>query len=308
MNATNAPAEATDDARSAESEGADVGPVSTVALLATLVLLVVLTFYGIWAFWPAESAPGGRNVHIFGITHDVSRETQFFVVVALSGALGGSVHSLRSLAWYVGQRNLKWSWVGFYILRPLVGATLATLFYFVLRAGLFSPSSQTKTTSPYGFAALAALVGMFSEQAVEKLKTVAEQFFQEAPKGRDQAPPVGARPDQGARNAAAGAGTAAASRSAAVTGDATDVAARTATLAGIATSVGPFATFHFEYGPDESYGSATEKQPLPVDAVGEAVSAPLSGLAPATLYHYRLVVTDRSGTTLGPDRTLTTTP
>jgi hypothetical protein len=172
-----------------------VGPRSVVVLLAALVVLVLLTFYGIWVFWPAENA-AGKTVHVFGFHRTVSRETLFFVVVALSGALGGSVHTLRSIAWYIGERKLKWSWLPFYVLRPLVGATLATVFYFVLRAGLFSPSAQTRATSPYGFAALAALVGLFSEQAVEKLKKVAEQFFQEAPKGADQAPQSDAAPAQ----------------------------------------------------------------------------------------------------------------
>jgi hypothetical protein len=287
-----------------------VGPRSIVVLLAALVILVMLTFYGIWTFWPAENA-AGKTVHVFGYHRAVSRETLFFVVVALSGALGGSVHSLRSTAWYIGNRELKWSWIPFYVLRPLVGATLATVFYLVLRAGLFSPSAQTKATSPYGFAALSALVGLFAEQAVEKLKTVAEQFFQEAPKGADQAPQAGAEPETNASdtNAPSGvvAGAPTPSGSAAVTGDATAVSAAEATLAGSATSTGSPVAFHFEYGTDTTYGLTTAEQPLPADTAGAPVSVTLTGLAPSTLYHDRLVVTDGSGASYGADCTLTTT-
>jgi hypothetical protein len=289
------------------------GP-SIALLLVILVVLDLLTFYGIWTFWPAENASGGRIVHVFGLSRNVSRETEFFVIVALAGALGGSIHSIRSIAWYIGNRRLRWSWTPFYVLQPLVGATLATLFYFVLRAGLFSPSTQTKATSPYGFAALAALVGLFSEQAVEKLKTVAEEFFQEAPKGVDQAPQITPAPDQQADDGlsaspqavTAGPGAPTLAGSAAFTGDATDISATGVTLTGVATSAGEPASCRFEYGIDLSYGAATADQPVPTDPSSARVTTTLSELMPATLYHYRFVVVDQSGSSTGEDRTLTT--
>ena len=49
--------------------------------------------------------------------------------------------------------------------------------YLLLRAGLFSPSASNAQVSPYGFSAIGALVGLFSEQASEKLKRVAEELF-----------------------------------------------------------------------------------------------------------------------------------
>jgi hypothetical protein len=291
--------------------GGLVGSRSIVLLLAALVVFDLLTFYGIWAFWPSEGATGGKVVHVFGYKRPVSPETEFFVVVALAGALGGSIHSIRSISWYLGNRSLRWSWVAFYILRPLVGAMLATLFYLVLRAGLFSPSDKTTATSPYGFAALAGLVGLFAEQAVEKLKTVAEQFFQEAPKGLDQAPqlPAQAEPQGGAGGgaAAAQAGAATLAGSTAATGDTTDVTATGATLSGVATSAGEPATTRFEYGIDTTYGSATPDVPLAAGPGPTTVTAALTGLQPATLYHFRFVVVDASGSSVGEDRTLTTT-
>jgi hypothetical protein len=261
------------------------GP-SLALLLAVIVILDLLTFYGIWSFWPAEGANSGKVVHLFGFTRSVSLQTEFFVIVALTGALGGSIHSIRSMAWYAGNRQLRWSWAPFYILQPLVGATLATLFYLVLRAGLFSPSDKTTATSPYGFAALSALVGLFSDQAVEKLKTIAEQLFQRVPQGSDHAPPQAS--------------------AAAATGEATAISTTGATLTGVARSVGVAATARFEYGLDTNYGSATADQPLPAATGETTVTATLSALQPATLYHYRFVVADLSGSTSGADRTFTT--
>jgi hypothetical protein len=122
-------------------------------------------------------------------------------VVALSGALGGVVHTLRSLAIYVGNRRLRWSWMAYYLLLPLIGALGGTLFYVVLRAGLFSPSTEVSQASPFGFAAVAGLVGLFSQQALEKLRQLAQQVFTEvqpaddhfAPTepGADSSPPSG---------------------------------------------------------------------------------------------------------------------
>jgi len=41
------------------------------------------------------------------------------------------------------------------------------------RGGFFSPQATVKEISPFGFAALAGLVGLFSDQALEKLKQLA---------------------------------------------------------------------------------------------------------------------------------------
>ena len=165
-------------------------------LLAVFVSIgaMVLLVYALWAFWPPTPIPGNRvasshAASFLGASFTISTETSFFIVVALAGALGGLVHTIRSMVWYAGHRNLKWSWVPFYVLLPFVGVTSGTLFYIVVRAGLISPTASTSAISPYGFAALAALVGLFSEQAIEKLRSVATTFFTEAPKGSDHIDP-----------------------------------------------------------------------------------------------------------------------
>lgn len=115
-------------------------------------------------------------------------EADLLLVVILSGALGGMVHALRSLYWYIGNRDLVRSWLAMYVLLPFVGAVLGLVFYLVVRGGFFSPQAQPEQTSPYGFAALAALVGLFSEQAVLKLKLVAETLLAKTQQGEDHAP------------------------------------------------------------------------------------------------------------------------
>ncbi len=169
-----------------------------VALFVLTGAVAVLVLYALWACWPEAARNGQAPVATSqAVTwmwwHGaVQRETLFFVVVALGGLLGGLVHTFRSLSWYVGNRNLLWSWVPFNLMLPLVGALGGTIFYVVLRAGLFSPSGSADEASPFGFTAVAMLVGLFSEEAMEKLRQIAANVFAERPAGEDHVDPVNA--------------------------------------------------------------------------------------------------------------------
>jgi hypothetical protein len=123
----------------------------------------------------------------------VSKELQLVLLVIFAGALGSLVHALRSLSWYVGNRELMSSWIAMYGLLPFMGAALAVVFYLVIRGGFFSVQSGSAPVSLFGFAALAGLVGMFSEQALVKLKTVAETLFAPGEKGAGHVEPENAR-------------------------------------------------------------------------------------------------------------------
>jgi hypothetical protein len=124
-------------------------------------------------------------IRIFGHQFPILDEIRLLLLVILAGALGSLVHTVRSVYWYVGNRQLKWSWVIKYILQPFAGSALAMIFYVVIRGGFFSPQTTPENTSPFGFAALAAMVGLFSEQAVLKLKRVAETVLEPPPAGAD---------------------------------------------------------------------------------------------------------------------------
>src|SRR5262245_6474624 len=99
-------------------------------------------------------------------------EADMILLVIFAGALGGSLHALRSVSWYVGNRDFRWSWYLMYVLLPFVGATIAVTFYLVLRAGLVDPPKTSGGV--FAMVGLAALIGLFSQQAALKLKKVAE--------------------------------------------------------------------------------------------------------------------------------------
>lgn len=79
--------------------------------------------------------------------------------------------------------------------------------------------------------------------------------------------------------------------------------------AGVSGSVNPHtraASAHFEYGTTTAYGSATPVRAVGAGNIAVTVSEPLTGLRPATTYHYRVVATNADGTARGADRTFTT--
>ncbi|MGP4024295.1 IPT/TIG domain-containing protein [Actinomadura sp. 3N407] len=170
----------------------DIVAAAVVLLVLTAVLVIVL----VQAWPPAPKvAPDGRTeipartttVELLGWSPTLSRETSLFVIVMAAGALGSAVHVLRSFYWYVGNRALRRSWLMMYLLLPFVGALLGLIVYLVLRGGLTSPAGGASDINPYGITAIAALVGLFSRETSEKLRSVFSTLLASAPPGRDQA-------------------------------------------------------------------------------------------------------------------------
>lgn len=89
------------------------------------------------------------------------------------------------------------------------------------------------------------------------------------------------------------------------------VAAGSATLAGRVNPANAPVTYQFQWGASSSYGNAAPASATPMPAADESfdvVTAPLTGLQPATTYHYRIVATNTQTheTAQGQDRTFTT--
>jgi hypothetical protein len=277
------------------------GSAAVSALVAISLAVGVLVLYGLWKFWPTQDilkSTSATKVNVLGIHRLVTPEVRLLVVVALAGSLGGLMHSTRSLAWYVGHKSLVWRWVPYYLVTIVIGAGLASIFYLVLRGGVLGGNANTGDTNPYGFAALGALVGLFTEQALEMLRRVANQVF--------SAPPQGADSVAGSKTTA-DAGTTTPSAFLAFTGTASNVTAGSATLEGDVTSDDPQTSYHFDYGTTTAYGDVTPTQTLDGTTDQVHVTTDVNGLAPSTLYHYRLVVADASGSfTTGDDATFTT--
>jgi hypothetical protein len=93
------------------------------------------------------------------------------------------------------------------------------------------------------------------------------------------------------------------------TGNATTVTQTTAKLNGTIKPNNEPTTWHFEYGTTTAYGTNTPEQgPIAAGSGNTNVSMDISALAPGTVYHYRLVGTNPSGSIPGKDKTFTTRP
>ena len=99
---------------------------------------------------------------------------------------------------------------------------------------------------------------------------------------------------------------AAAAAPTAITGTVSAVGGTSATLNGAVNPAGAATDWWFEYGTSTSYGSKTATTAAGSGSANVSVSKSLTGLAPATTYHYRLVAKNTSATTNGGDGLFTT--
>jgi hypothetical protein len=91
------------------------------------------------------------------------------------------------------------------------------------------------------------------------------------------------------------------------TGNANNLTQSSARLHGTVKPNNEATTWHFEVGPTTAYGSNTPEQgPIQPGAGQTSVQFDVGALQPGTVYHYRLVASNPSGTIPGKDRTFTT--
>jgi hypothetical protein len=147
--------------------------------LAGILMLTTLIEVFPFAVAATDAKPGVLRIPLlFGAFHvTVAPDTALLLLVVFSSAVGGFVHVATSFANYAGRGRLETSWLSWYALRCLIGAALATVFYFVLRAGFFSGDATNSSVNVYGIAAVAGFVGLFSRQATDKLREVFDTLF-----------------------------------------------------------------------------------------------------------------------------------
>ena len=120
-------------------------------------------------------------------TITITSELRLLLLVLFAGCLGSSIFALKSVADYVGDQKLYESWFSFYLVQPLEGAGVAFIFYLVLRGGFLAGTTvDVKSTNPFGIIAMAALVGVFSDDAFLKLHEVFETLFKPQDKRGDK--------------------------------------------------------------------------------------------------------------------------
>lgn len=155
------------------------GVLVSVLVVATL----LLGFYVLIVCWPTvvQVAAGKpkQTVQLFGWKwHDPNADLLYMLIVLIFGAMGASVHVMTSAATYLGNGDFRSRWIPWYFVRLPVGMAIALIAYVAMRAGLLTAGTSSASINPYGIAAIAALAGLFSKQATDKLEEVFETLFQ----------------------------------------------------------------------------------------------------------------------------------
>lgn len=107
----------------------------------------------------------------------VLTQGQLFLAAMLAGGIGSYIHGVNSFVTYVGNRSFTRSWAPWYLLRPFMGVAMAVIFYVVVRGGVLVLSGGVSQVDPYAMMTVAALAGMFSKQASDKLAEVFDTLF-----------------------------------------------------------------------------------------------------------------------------------
>lgn len=152
------------------------------AVGAFLAVTALLSLAAMAACWQASVDGAASAVGVFGLAWRLSADTELLLLVAASSAVGSCVHGITSYVTYVGNRRFRRSWVAWYLMRVLVGISLAVVAYVVSRAGLTSGAAGV---DPAGAAAIGGLSGLFSKQAADKLREICDVTFRTGPAAGD---------------------------------------------------------------------------------------------------------------------------
>ena len=127
-----------------------------------------------WPDWMLKYAPSAGSVdpdHIRGA-----------LITMFAAGIGSCIMTLLEFNRSASiEKNFDRARIPWYVGRPVIGMLLALIFYFLVRAGLFAGiggnGDRSQALDPWSLASIGALVGLFSNQAIYKLKDVFDTLF-----------------------------------------------------------------------------------------------------------------------------------
>ncbi len=131
-----------------------------------LIILNIGALLALFWVWPETS---GQAV--------VSVEVGYLIISIIGGMLGTSIAVLTSFTTYIGNQRFVASWSWWYVVRPLIGATIGFLTYAAIRGGILKVDQQVDVLNPYAVTTLSALAGLYSKQLVDWLKKRGDEFL-----------------------------------------------------------------------------------------------------------------------------------
>ncbi len=112
---------------------------------------------------------------------EYANDLRMMAVTALAGGLGSCVATILGYLLHASERkDFDAAYSAWYIGRPLLGFLLGFIFYFMVKGGLLvvAMDGADMELNDAGMAAIGSLVGLFSKNAVEKLRELFNTLFQ----------------------------------------------------------------------------------------------------------------------------------
>ena len=135
-----------------------------------IMVLNILLLYTLFVIWPSTTNQD-EVTSFFGFDINLNDEVQYFLVAAISGALGAFLSSVQKFICYIGNQSLPRSWLIEYIFRPFIGATFGVLAYLAFRGAFLKVETSAASMNPYTIGAVTAFAGIFNKRILDKIKS-----------------------------------------------------------------------------------------------------------------------------------------
>jgi hypothetical protein len=149
--------------------------ITTILVGVWLLVFSALSVFGLyWAF--LLISPNGVNSESF-------RQIQESLVTLFAAGVGSSITTILGYLMHASvKKDFDSSYTPWYFARPVMGMLLGLVFYFVIKGGLFVLTVESSTAGVeemnlWSLSATGALVGLFSKNAIEKLRELFNTLF-----------------------------------------------------------------------------------------------------------------------------------
>ena len=105
------------------------------------------------------------------------------LLVTVAAGLGSSLATILAFIQHgIYEQDFEDRFMPWYLLRPMMGAILGVIFYFLIEGGLLALTNVSEENAAQGLdlytlAGMATLVGFFSRPAIDKLKDIFDAMF-----------------------------------------------------------------------------------------------------------------------------------
>lgn len=114
---------------------------------------------------------------------DRARQVSESLVMMFAAGVGSTITTIMGYLLHASEKkDFDRAYTPWYFARPVMGMLLGLVFYFVLKGGLFvltvgNSVSRAEELNLWSLSAVGALVGLFSKNAIEKLRELFNTLF-----------------------------------------------------------------------------------------------------------------------------------